>query len=93
MIYIFSDCELDTNLYALRRGEESVHLRRKVFQLLVYLLKHPGRVVDKDELFKAVWPDQSANNAVLETTMRTVRLSIGDNGREQRIIRTLPGCG
>jgi DNA-binding winged helix-turn-helix (wHTH) protein len=56
MFYIFGDCELDTDLYILRRAGQVVHLSPKVFQVLTYLLEHRDRVIDKDELCAQVWP-------------------------------------
>ena len=93
MIYTFDDCELDTQRITLRCSEQSVRLRPKVFQMLIYLLEHRNRVVSKDELCDQVWPDQFISDATLESTIRTVRRAVGDSGRTQRIIETLHGHG
>jgi class 3 adenylate cyclase len=93
MIYAFGDCELDTRLYILRRADQVVRLRPKVFQMLRYLMEHRDRVVNKDELYQQVWPEQCISDATLESTLRNVRQVVGDNGRAQRIIQTLHGHG
>lgn len=93
MIYTFGDCELHTATYSLRRDGQTLHLRPKVFQVLTYLLEHGDRVVGKDELCDAVWPNQAMSDAALETTIRAVRRAVGDTGRDQRIIKTLTGYG
>ena len=56
MRYVFADCELDTQLYTLRRAEAVIALRPKVFQVLWYLLEHRDQVVSKHDLLEAVWP-------------------------------------
>ena len=93
MIYTFDDCELDTQRIILRRAEQSIRLRPKVFQMLTYLLEHRDRVIPKHELCDQVWPDQFISDATLESTIRGVRQVVGDSGRTQRIIATLHGHG
>lgn len=58
MQYVFGDCALDTQRYELRRGGVRIPLRRKVFQVLVYLIEQRDRVVSRDEVLAQVWPDQ-----------------------------------
>jgi DNA-binding winged helix-turn-helix (wHTH) protein len=49
MRYTFSDCELDTEIRAIRRGDVQRTLRPKPFQVLLYLLEQRHRVVSKQE--------------------------------------------
>lgn len=93
MVYAFDDCELDTQRIALRRAGQTISLRPKVFQVLLHLLTHRERVVDRQELYAQVWPEQFISDATLESTIRAVRQAIGDSGKAQRIIQTLYGHG
>lgn len=93
MVYLFADCTLDTNLYTLQRAGESLRLRPKVFQVLIYLLQHRERVVSKQELTAEVWPGQFVSEATLEGSVKAVRQALGDSGRAQRLIQTLHGHG
>jgi DNA-binding winged helix-turn-helix (wHTH) protein/class 3 adenylate cyclase/tetratricopeptide (TPR) repeat protein len=93
VIYVFGDCELDTPRRVLRRAGKVMPLRRKVFQVLTYLLERHDRVVSKAELCEAVWPQQFISDAALESTIKAVRQAIGDSGRAQRLIRTVHGYG
>src|SRR5262245_6730174 len=93
MIYRFSDCTLDTNLYTLQRNGQTSRLRVKVFRMCLYLLEHRDRVVSRDELCTQVWPGQFVSQATLEGVIRLVRQAVGDSGRTQRIIQTLHGHG
>ncbi|PON14109.1 hypothetical protein C2W62_30815 [Candidatus Entotheonella serta] len=77
----FSDCELDTQLYILRRAGQPVRVRPKVFEVLCYLIEHRDRVLSKDELCEAVWPKQFISDSTLVSTMRAVRRTIGDSER------------
>src|SRR5918996_4839358 len=93
MIYRFGECELDTSLYTLQRGGQSIRLRPKVFRVCLYLLEHRDRVVTREELCAQVWPGQFISQATLEGVIRSARQAVGDNGRTQGIIQTLHGYG
>jgi DNA-binding winged helix-turn-helix (wHTH) protein len=93
MIYTFGGCVLDTHLYTIQRAGQTIRLRPKVFHILLYLLEHRDRVIPKDELSAHVWPAQFISAATLESTMRAVRQALGDTGRAQHLIQTLPGRG
>ncbi len=93
MRYVFADCVLDTDQYALHRAGQPSKIRPKAFEVLTYLLRHRDRVVTKQELAEQSWPDQFITNAVVENTVKAVRRAVGDSGRTQQIIQTLRGYG
>lgn len=93
MIYRFSDCELDTQRITLSRAGQIIRLRPKVYQLLEYLLMHHDRVISKDELCMAIWPDQFIQDTTLGSTVRAVRNAVGDTGSSQAVIQTRHGHG
>jgi DNA-binding winged helix-turn-helix (wHTH) protein len=93
MHYSFNDCTLDTQCYELRRRGMRVPLRRKVFQVLVYLLEQRHRVVPRDEVLAQVWPDRYVGEETLTSCVKAVRWAVGDTGRAQRVIQTVHGHG
>src|SRR5262245_10010609 len=93
MHYVFGDCTLDTQRYELRRGGVGLPLRRKVFQVLVYLIEQRDRVVSRDDLVAQVWPDQHVGEETLTSCIKAVRRAVGDSGRAQRVIQTVHGHG
>ncbi len=93
MRYVFGECTLDTQRAELARTGRVYRLRRKVFQVLVYLLAHADRVVSKQELCEQVWPQQFISDAALESVIKAVRQAIGDSGRSQRLLQTVYGQG
>jgi DNA-binding winged helix-turn-helix (wHTH) protein len=56
-LYRFDEFELDPSRRSLSRDGTVIPLSSKAFQVLTYLVANPGRVVTKDELLKAVWPE------------------------------------
>src|SRR5713101_8575841 len=93
MRYTFGDYILDTQRQELHHAGEPVKLRRKVFQVLVYLLAHRDRVVPKHELLEHLWPDQFVGDEVRQACIKALRKALGEQGRTPRFLRTLHGQG
>lgn len=93
MVYFFADCELDTELFALRRDGQTLALRPKAYRLLLYLVENRHRVVSKQELCDAVWQGRIISEATLESTVMAVRQALGDTPRTHEFIQTLYGHG
>ena len=55
--FLFGPFRLDTEAQLLLRGEAVVPLTPKSIEILLLLVKNAGRVVEKEELMKTVWPD------------------------------------
>jgi class 3 adenylate cyclase/DNA-binding winged helix-turn-helix (wHTH) protein/tetratricopeptide (TPR) repeat protein len=91
--YLFEDCALDTDRRELRRGTALLSLEPQVFDLLVYLIGNRKRVVSKDDLLTSIWHGRIVSESALSTRINLARSAIGDNGREQRLIKTLPRKG
>ena len=89
--YRFGPFILDTASMTLLEGDREVEIRPKAFETLLALLRHAGRVVSKDELVAAVWPDVIVNDDALAQCVRDVRKAITDT--EQHYIRTVSRRG
>jgi len=73
----------------MRRGGELLQLETRVFDALAFLILHRDRVVSKQELLEHVWPDQFISDAAFDHCIMAVRKAVGDDGRAQRIVKTL----
>jgi DNA-binding winged helix-turn-helix (wHTH) protein/pimeloyl-ACP methyl ester carboxylesterase len=93
MTFVFGDCEVHCERRELYRAGTMVHVEPQVFDLLVHLVRHRDRVVSKGELLQAVWHGRSISDDALSSRVSAARRAIGDNGAEQRLIRTVPRCG
>jgi TolB-like protein/tetratricopeptide (TPR) repeat protein len=91
--YFFEDYALDTDRREIRRGSDVVSVTAQVFDLLVYLIGNRNRVVSKDDLMAAIWDGRIVSDSALTTRLNVVRKVIGDNGEEQRLLKTLPRKG
>src|SRR5262247_3318723 len=77
----------------LRRGRRVLPLTRKACEVLHYLATHPGRMVTKEALFQAVWPDTAVSDAVLTNRIAELREALGDDAKRPRFIATAPRRG
>ncbi len=93
MLLRFGDCELDGNRRELRRRAKLVHVQPQVFDLLVYLVTHRDRVVSKDQMVEAVWQGRFVSDVTLNSRINSARHAIGDDGKRQALIRTVPRRG
>lgn len=82
---------LDLERGTLSVGGSLVEVRSKTFHLLGYLARNPGRVLGKDEIMDAVWPNVIVTEDSLTQCIRDARRAIGDE--EQAVIRTVPRRG
>ncbi len=89
MIYRFEDYALDIGRRELHRGKTLCAVEPQVFDVLEYLIRHRARLVTRDELWKAVWSGRIVSEAAIDTRVSAARAAIGDNGGEQRLIRTV----
>lgn len=89
MIFHFGDCVLDTQHRELRCGGTLRPVEPQVFDLLQFLIQNRDRVVSRDDIFQSIWRGRFVSESVLSTRLNAARCAIGDNGSEQRLIRTL----
>ena len=93
MKFSFDSHILDTDRRELRRGSELVAMQPQVFDLLVHLLKHRDHVVSRDDLIALVWGGRIVSDSTLDSRINAARNAVGDNGKEQKLIRTIPRKG
>jgi len=93
MIYTFSNCILNLDRRTLVRDEIAQHIEPQVFDLLVLLVQAEGRTVTKDEIVAQIWGGRAISDDAITSRIKSARQAIGDDGRAQRFIRTLPKIG
>jgi len=91
MIFQFGEYTLDLARGCLRVADSEVDLRPKSFEVLRCLVENAGRLVTKDELIKAVWPNVIVTDESLARCISEVRQAIADS--DQEIIKTVPRRG
>ncbi|MBR0869203.1 transcriptional regulator [Bradyrhizobium tropiciagri] len=92
MAFAFGPFELDEAGRVVLCARQEVALQPRVFDLLVYLVHHRGRVVSKDELLEAIWPDVTVTDNSLQRAVSALRAVLRKGGMAHAI-RNLPGKG
>jgi TolB-like protein/DNA-binding winged helix-turn-helix (wHTH) protein/cytochrome c-type biogenesis protein CcmH/NrfG len=89
--YRFDRFTIDLRAASLRRDETPVPLRPKSFEVLLYLVRNPGRLVSKDELFDTVWADVTVTDNSLVQCIKEIRQALGDT--QQTMVETVAKRG
>lgn len=89
----FGPFHLDVNDRVLLRRGKPVSLTPKAFATLLVLVEKSGRVVEKDELVKAVWPDSYVEEANVAQNVFKLRKALGKNRLGEPYIQTVPRRG
>jgi adenylate cyclase len=90
-VFSFEGYTLDLSRGCVRNGDGEIELRPKSFELLSYLVANAGRLISKDELVAAVWPNVIVSDDSLAQCVSDVRRALNDPDR--RVIKTVPRRG
>jgi len=84
----FADVHMDLRAHEVRRGDRSVHLTQKQYELLEFFLQHPKTVLSAETIYSHVWGSTYDSN-VVQVFIRNLRLALG----EPELIHTIRGAG
>jgi TolB-like protein/DNA-binding winged helix-turn-helix (wHTH) protein/tetratricopeptide (TPR) repeat protein len=91
-VYVFGRFRLDSMRRTMLRDDVAIKLVPRLFDLLLYLVENPGRVIEKDELLTAVWGGRIVEEANLSQAMSALRKVLQAEGADTMIV-TAPGRG
>jgi DNA-binding winged helix-turn-helix (wHTH) protein len=92
-IYEFGPFRLDPIERLLVRDDQPVSLTPKAFDVLVYLIEHHGRLVEKQALLSAVWPDTVVEEVNLAYNISALRKVLDEHVTGTSMIQTVPTRG
>ena len=93
MKYRFGACTLCPDSYTLEVHGAPVHVEPQVFDILLLLVRHADRLVSHDQLMSEIWDGRIVSDATVSARISAARAVIGDDGRRQDWIRTIPRRG
>ena len=89
----YQDLHVDLKTYQVKRGDQKIELSAREFNVLVTMLRHPGQVFTREQLFEAVWgPDSDVDPGIVDRTISNVRAKV-DHDFELKLIQTIRGVG
>lgn len=89
----FEDFVLDLDAVELRRGDSVVPVEPQVFDLICYMAGQSGRVVSRDDIIEHVWGGRIVSEGSISTRINAARKALNDDGKQQRLIKTVPRRG
>src|SRR5688572_6637230 len=89
----FGEYEIDLAAFELRRGGQPCAVEPQVLELLAYLVRNAGRLVTKADLIEHVWDGRIVSDSTLASRVKSARRAIGDDGEQQRLIKTVHSRG
>ena len=92
-LYRFADFTIDASQRVLLRAGKPVALTPKAFDTLLVLVESVGRIVEKEELKKKLWPDTFVAEANIAFNIQQLRKALGDDARNPRYIETVARRG
>jgi eukaryotic-like serine/threonine-protein kinase len=92
-LYRFGRFVLDPGRRTLSRADSPVSLTPKAFDVLLFLVQNPNRLVTKEELLQAVWGDTFVEEGNLTQYISHLRKALGDNSEDTRLIVTIARKG
>lgn len=93
MRVLFDQFELDGDRFELRENGAIVPVEPQVLALLLLLVSNRHRLVTKDEIIEQVWRGRIVSETAISSRLKSARKALRDNGRSQRVIRTIHGQG
>lgn len=89
----FVDVAIDVGAHRVTRAGRAIHLGPTEFRLLLYLMRHPGRVFSREQLLDAVWGhDVYVEARTVDVHIRRLRKALNAEGGED-IVRTVRSAG
>jgi DNA-binding winged helix-turn-helix (wHTH) protein/Tol biopolymer transport system component len=92
-IFQFGKFQIDALARTLRREESIVKLNSRAFDVLLYLVQNPGKVLTRDELLRNVWQDAFVDESSLPQTVSLLRRALEEKPGDHSYIVTVPGRG
>jgi DNA-binding winged helix-turn-helix (wHTH) protein/TolB-like protein/lipoprotein NlpI len=91
--YKFGDFRLDPERHRLWRGGEVVPVPLKAIETLTLLVRNPGKVLERQTLMDALWPNTIVEDANLTVAISQLRKAFAQNGDLDQFIETIPRIG
>jgi DNA-binding winged helix-turn-helix (wHTH) protein len=76
--YSFGPYRLDVTECRFWRGTDEIKLRPKLFSLLLVFLQHQGKMIEKEELIRSLWPDSVVEDSNLTVNVNALRTILSD---------------
>jgi DNA-binding response OmpR family regulator len=89
----FADVQVDVPTRRVSKGGEEVKLTHLEFELLIFFLRNPSRVLSRDRLLREVWGLSSGSARTVDNFVGQLRAKLEDDAEAPRHFITVRGSG
>lgn len=89
----FLDCTLNLRDWTLVRAGVHQRMEPQILDLIRFFAENPGRLLSRDDLIEGVWGGRVVSDAAIDSRISVARAALGDSGKRQEIIKTVPRRG
>lgn len=91
-LYDFGELKVDATGATVYLKGKRIHLPRREFEILLFLVENAGKVVTREKLLETFWEEPVSPRAV-DTVIKRIRKAIEDDPNRPRYIKTVWGIG
>src|SRR6202522_1343904 len=92
-IFQFGEFQLNVSARSLRREKTVVTLNSRAFDVLLYFVQNPGKILTREELLKKVWAESFVDENSLAQSISALRRALEEKPGDNNYIVTVPGRG
>ncbi len=93
MLLRFGSFQIDEQRFELRQGETLINVQPRVFETILFLVKHNNRLVTKEQLIEGPWGGTIVSDTALSQAISQARAALGEDPRRPQFIETVRGRG
>ena len=86
-VYTFADVLVEPHHFRIQKSGQPQTIEPRAFDVLMFLIEHRDRVVEKQELFDEIWKQSFVTDSALAQEIKNIRRAIGDDGKSPRSSR------
>ena len=88
-VFRFADVEVREHEFSILKAGKVLPVEPKAFRVLLLLLRHPQKLISKEEMLNSVWGDTAVTEGSLTRCIWLLRRLLGDDSNEPRFIETV----
>ena len=93
MHYKFNNIRIDTEKFIIFSNKDEIPVEPQVFNLIVFLIENNNQIVSRDQLLNHVWKGRIVSDTSINNNIKTARKALGDDGTQQKVIKTIHSRG
>src|SRR5262245_36816213 len=88
-IFLFDDVRVEPATFRAFKAGSLIQLEPKMLRLLLFLIENHGRLIEKEEILKTIWPGTHVTDNALVGEIAKLRRMLGDDPKVPKYIETV----